>query len=210
MGGGLMVLWQAFSDGVPFEHPSSSGTLRARQAADLVVTSGHLLAGDGLISDLGITFARTVPLGRYPVILTVAEYSQGDQRVAYARIQLQPGRRPDRWEMATSATQVLSTLQEDEIFGYPVDSGTGCFMDIDAQRALATMTESELDDFTKRFIDRVHTWGWVDFTLDPKSGANIVAFPSGVGDGFYASYWGFDTNDDAVCLVTDFGLMDAE
>jgi len=43
--------------------------------------------------------------------------------------------------------------------------------------------------------------------LDPETGANIVAFPSGEGDGCYASYFGLAADGSAACLVTDFGLL---
>ena len=34
-----------------------------------------------------------------------------------------------------------------------------------------------------------------------------MAFTSGYGDGSYGSYWGFDDNDEVVCLVTDFLVL---
>lgn len=43
--------------------------------------------------------------------------------------------------------------------------------------------------------------------LNLRSGANAILFPSGWGDGVYASYWGYDM---AVCLVTDFELIGDE
>jgi hypothetical protein len=43
--------------------------------------------------------------------------------------------------------------------------------------------------------------------LDPGTGANIVTFPSGFGDGLYASYFGLGVDGTAACLVTDFGLL---
>lgn len=36
---------------------------------------------------------------------------------------------------------------------------------------------------------------------------NLVAFRAGIGDGVYASFWGLDSKDAPVCLVTDFGLL---
>jgi hypothetical protein len=43
--------------------------------------------------------------------------------------------------------------------------------------------------------------------LDPETGANIIAFSSGDGDGCYASYFGLAADGSAACLVTDFGLL---
>ena len=43
--------------------------------------------------------------------------------------------------------------------------------------------------------------------LDPETAANIVCFPSGEGDGSYASYFGLVADGSAACLVTDFGML---
>jgi hypothetical protein len=43
--------------------------------------------------------------------------------------------------------------------------------------------------------------------LGQPTGANQIAFSTGHGDGFYASYWGYDGTDDIVCLVTDFDIL---
>jgi hypothetical protein len=49
---------------------------------------------------------------------------------------------------------------------------------------------------------------WTNVVLDAASGADTVVFISGYGDGGYASYWGFDADDEVVCLVTDFGVLE--
>jgi hypothetical protein len=54
--------------------------------------------------------------------------------------------------------------------------------------------------------DRARRPSW-SAVLDPETGANIVCFMSGEGDGSYASYFGLATDGALVCLVTDFGLL---
>jgi Protein of unknown function (DUF4241) len=39
------------------------------------------------------------------------------------------------------------------------------------------------------------------------NGANIVAFTSGFGDGAYACYFGYDKDNEVVCLLTDFDVF---
>lgn len=206
-----MDLDLAFQDGVAFKNHLGSGSLRIVEVGRLVVTSGQIYAGDALIKPRGSTFSKPVPVGSYPVLLSIATLDNGDQRVAFARVELAPGRSV-RWEMATSGGQDTATLAGDEIFGYPVDSGTGSFMDLDVARRLETMSSSEAAAFNERVVDEflshaVNTWHLADVTVDTSTGANLVGFASGWGDGFYASYWGYDAHDDVVCLVTDFGLF---
>src|SRR4029078_4230104 len=47
------------------------------------------------------------------------------------------------------------------------------------------------------------------FHLDVDMGpANIVMFTSGWGDGFYASWFGYDAQGRVAALVTDFAVVD--
>lgn len=161
-----------------------------------------------------LPLADTIPPGYYPVILSVAESTNGDQRVAYALLRLseQPA---VRWEMAVPQGRTLGSLQPGHIYGYPVDAGTGCFMDADVARALVTpkaptiagrdASDELLDLLNKTYV---HTWSWANLVMDHSTGANVIAFSSGWGDGFYPSYWGYDAADQRVALVTDFGMLD--
>jgi hypothetical protein len=54
--------------------------------------------------------------------------------------------------------------------------------------------------------DKVCQPSW-SAVLDPETGANIVCFHSGHGDGCYPSYFGLAADGSAACLVTDFGLL---
>jgi hypothetical protein len=67
--------------------------------------------------------------------------------------------------------------------------------------------DAVIDEMERNYED---TWSWADIELDPDSGANIVAFSTGVGDGRYASYFGLGESGEVVCLVTDFSLFEYE
>jgi hypothetical protein len=206
----LTDLGQAFSEGASFEHFRGPGTLRLPRIDDLVVTSGQIVGRDPLIAYSVPAFSRRVAPGRYPVILTLAEFESGERRVTFATVQFSP-HPPIRWEMATRPGEDPTSLGEDDIFGYGVDSGTGSFMDQDAARVIDAIPESAFDDFAESLIedffeDRTDSKIWIGRTLDPDTGANLVAFSSGLGDDLYASYWGFDADDEVVCLTTDFNM----
>jgi hypothetical protein len=119
--------------------------------------------------------------------------------------------------MAVVPGQDVSTLKPGHIFGYPVDTGLGSFVDLEA----AGMWRTELDAFddTPDELDNAlfdspgyasHVIGSYlpeeDASLvDNPEGYNIVIFPSG-GDGYYATWAGIDAHDHPVCLLTDFNL----
>ena len=115
------------------------------------------------------------------------------------------------WEMALLPGQDVDSLEPDHIFCYGVDSGTGCFMDLNASQALVEKMNDAEDYFEALIaeLDKtyVHTWSWANVEMDTETNANLVMFSSGLGDGCYASYFGFDEEHNPMILVTDFGVF---
>jgi hypothetical protein len=108
-----------------------------------------------------------------------------------------------------------------------VDGGTGCFVDELAVACLAPDQE-RFGDAMQELSATGGQWSMDAFLaamppvlrqlyrgqqrgepaiLDPETGANLVAFPSGIGDGCYASYFGLTAAGESAWLVTDFGLL---
>ncbi len=97
------------------------------------------------------------------------------------------------------------------MFGYGVDSGTGCFMEASAGRALTQKMNDESKFFKTMMaeMDKTyrHTWSWLDMKFGD---ANLVAFSSGDGDGLYATYAGFDAQGEVAVVVTDFMVLEED
>jgi hypothetical protein len=120
-----------------------------------------------------------------------------DREVAFALLAFGEAR-PVRW---------IDAVDDKGGSGYPVDSGTGRFADAATAARLAARERSgDLDLFDAIERAGLFTQGWANLCVDPASGANLIAFPSGAGDGTYHSYWGLDERGAVVALVTDFGL----
>jgi hypothetical protein len=180
---------------------------------DLILISGKLVTCDPLVFPNTEPFTVNLNPGRYPVLVSIAHIPENnDRRVGYAMLCLSK-QTPIRWELATVPDQCLSLLKEGEIFGYGVDSGTGCFMDanaallieesLDAENFEETLANKLLEIMEKNFIP---TWKWANLCIDESTGANVIAFSSGWGDGIYATYFGYDIDDNIVSVVTDFCL----
>ena len=132
-----------------------------------------------------------------------------DQRVAFASICFSKPV-PSIWEMDRQE-QNVSLLEDGELFGYPVDAGTGCFMDASVGRALTQLMRDQ-DNFYETMIAEMdktyrHTWSWLDMKFGD---GNVIAFSSGYGDGFYASYAGYDSDRHVSVVVTDFEIVPSE
>ncbi|HEY1685115.1 MAG TPA: DUF4241 domain-containing protein [Tepidisphaeraceae bacterium] len=168
----------------------------------LKLRSGQIIASDPYILN-GIPFTTRVPIGDHRLTLAIALINT-DERIAFAQVRFSTGL-VTRWSMALVAGQDVSTLKPNYIFGYGVDSGTGCFAD---SEAYAEVTDASAEDLSDRMMDESqkvyrHTRDWL--TVETAKGS-MALFSSGYGDGLYASYFGYSEKDELISLVTDFGL----
>lgn len=199
---------RAFASGhaVPF---GKEIQFRVEELGQLQMPTGKLAASDPFIDPNPGPFTRSVPSGAYPVLAAVACYPD-DERIAFARLKV--GDRPIiNWEMALVAGQDPSRLGPDDMFGYGVDAGTGCFMDAEGGRALdVRMTEE--DEYYTVLIDGLeatqrNTWSHLDLRPGEADGVNIICFSTGFGDGLYPTFFGLDDHGSVMSVVTDFLLF---
>ena len=185
-------------------------TVSVEEAPDVVLPSGRLVASDAFVIG-GVPFTFEVPRGRHRVTILRADFADGDRRVAAAMVRIRPGD-PARWELALVAGQDPATLRPGEVFGYGVDSGTGAFTSpeavaaVDGEAAYTAYSDRLLAVMAAKTIDDPMT---ASVAVDPATGANVVAFASGFGDGSYASYAGLDDRGEVVAVLTDLGILDA-
>jgi|SRR5208283_2932149 len=177
-----------------------------RPVGDLFLPTGRLVACDPFVFPDAEPFSLSLPRGRFPLVLIIAEIAT-DERVAFALVHFSRNT-PARWEMLSVGSQDISNLKDGEIFGYPVDSGTGCFMDNSAGSLLndAMGKDPNYYETLTKEMDKTyrHTRSWLDTKIGD---ANLVAFSSGYGDGSYATYAGFDSDNEISTVVTDFAVL---
>ena len=107
-----------------------------------------------------------------------------------------------RWELALREGQDLLLLGEGEYYGFGVDAGMGCFFDfsaLDALQALAAEAEDSL-------IGTKDDEGCL--LTDPISGATLIAYRSGFGDGLYPTWIGRTAAGEIASFVSDMLLLD--
>ncbi|HEX3760371.1 MAG TPA: DUF4241 domain-containing protein [Kofleriaceae bacterium] len=194
----------AFTPGTRFVGDDGSLIeIETRVVGDLAVPTGRLGVSDPFTTAFeqpGVPLVLRAPVGTFPVELAIARYDSGDRRVACARVCLDRAAPAVRWQMALTEGQ--PTPDDGEVAGYGVDAGMGSFYDLAASAAVDEATSQAWLDATER--NQVDTWTWHVTDL---GAANVVMFSTGWGDGFYASWWGFDAADRPVELVTDFELL---
>jgi hypothetical protein len=222
-------LVRAFQDGERF----GEDVVRVHEVGSLVLPTGAIVACDPTYLRLKPepAFTRRVQPGSYPVLLSLL--SQGQPDCSYDTVACASVRFRDapvkRWELALRPGWDVTTLKPGHFFGYGVDGGAGCFVD---ELAVAHLAPAQ-----RQFCDALNAltqWSHAAFlaampaalrvldrstdsraspgcarsgVIDPETGANLVSFTSGMGDGLYPSYFGLAADGFAVCLVTDFGLL---
>jgi len=203
-------LERAFRFGVPLQGNGFKFELFSFDLPDLVLPSGRIVACDPIVDPEMVPFIVTLPAGRVQCQLSIARLDSGDERVAFAWL----GRDASRvasWELGLRGEQDPERLEPDGYFGYPVDSGTGGYMDAQTATTLATLGEND-EKWWDRLIAALEvtqrdTWAWANF-LPVDHGANVLAFSSGFWDGLYPTYLGLDA-DGALCgFLTDFLVAD--
>ena len=179
----------------------------------LHISTGKIVACDPLVEPDAPAFERTTPTGDFVVETYLSKYDENG--LACLRFS---SNTVVRWEMATVTGQDLTTLQDNQIFGYGVDAGLGCFMDLEGAEAMLEHEEELIAEFGSEYTSyydygigkvmlETGEYESVNFKPYADNPHNIIIFSSGCGDGFYGAYWGFDANGQLVCLVTDFSVL---
>jgi hypothetical protein len=168
-------------------------------------------------------FSRTVEPDKYPVYIYMAEIDKLHHRIAYAKIKFRP-EEATKWILALTddlTKEELDELDEDEFYGFPVESGLACFLDEETNTEfIARINElmeknpesnyyddalaDEFREYSGKNVFSRDLGDWNDHRPNKESDNNIIMFASGWGDGYYPAYWGLNENGDTIELVIDF------
>ncbi|MGW3356101.1 DUF4241 domain-containing protein [Streptomyces bungoensis] len=180
------------------------------EAGKLHLSSGRLVARDPTYGsceeDAGFTVS--VAPGSYPVQLASAGYTAeyGGRTLVideYTAVRVLISERPTvSWEPALLDGQDERLLRDGEFYGFGVDSGTCSFAD-------ATMAGELAGRFRDGPAADVRKDGdtGVSIVDDPVTGTNLIACPSGRGDGSYPVWVGRDTAGEVTCFVADMLVL---
>ncbi|MDG4782985.1 DUF4241 domain-containing protein [Micromonospora sp. WMMD961] len=144
------------------------------------------------------SFTATVPPRRYPLTLALVEGPE-DKRVAAAKLTIhdQP---VAAWEMALRPGQDPGTLRDGEVFTVGVDVATIALFDTVALEAMARRTEEDPSYYVDQADRPVELH-------DRASGANLIAFNTGWGDGGYPVWIGRTTTGAVACFLVDMAML---
>jgi hypothetical protein len=146
-------------------------------------------------------FTQVFPKGEFPVHLAMAKI-YNYERVAFSRIVF--SYKPIvKWEFALLAEQQPIPINDSTHYCYSVDAGTGIFID---SLANVLFNKKDISEWKDVFVTKA-------IKYDPKGfmhefeGHNLATFTTGMGDGCYSTYIGFDRDGKVCQLLTDFGIV---
>ncbi|MFV2174087.1 DUF4241 domain-containing protein [Actinomadura sp. LOL_016] len=179
-------------------------TVEVRRAGTLRMPSGRVAGADpGRLEGGAEPFTTAIPPGEYDLMLSWVrlDAEPDHRRMAAARLAVRDVP-VTSWELALLDGQGPRARGEEEFFGFGVDSGLGCFVDAAAVEALASIADKALEEkFGSDEDDETP-----EFT-DPATGANLIVFPAGWGDGSYPTWIGRGPDGEVAALVADMLIV---
>lgn len=177
---------------------------------DMDVTGERLLLADPcyLGSNMVLPMERTVTVGKYPVYASVLTTVMTGRVIAGVKIKLSQ-EKTLRYELAMPLG--IKAWQVDDPMVYPyvdVSTGVGCMVDKQSELSFAAAYNNYFNVHGKDMIldllePMVQEQGYAMFTI-PNTQVSVPLFTTGLGQGAYNAYWGFDQNNKLTELVFPF------
>jgi hypothetical protein len=216
------AVWAALKSEVTLKTKDGAIHVWTVPCGELDIPGGRLAACDpvvGLYEELPFV---TVPKGRFPVVVTMADVSKelnkSHLREAYASVVFSIGVEVRRECLVPTKGGPKPYVDDGMFIGFGVDSGTACFVDPtvvepcmpeDQGSWLAGTFEGPNPDswFSRMDSDEIRK-GIANIVLPRAThGENIVIFHSGWGDGSYPLVGGYDKQGGLVAVHIDFGVV---
>ena len=180
-------------------------TQAVESAGKLHLPSGRLVAcdpfwGSSIPSQVRPFEVRVEP-GSYPVSVAITcKNPPGPSRQAAAVKLLIRDEPVMAWEPAQPEGYPAAVRR---VYGFGVDSGTGCLVDMSALPALVDAAErrTTLSEGVNDMIRQC----WINVPLD--GGRNLLVFNCPLGDGLYPTWIGRTAAGQVGCFVTHLGLL---
>ncbi len=184
------------------------------------IPSGRVVVADPLAYMAGSrviapVLEKEIPKGSYPVEISLFRSDLTGVRICTARLKIKPAAAV-RYEIAKPLT---GTEVAKDLTGYPVDAGVMCFCDSEAAKGYSQF----IDEWHRENPDKNHYYHYfaalfaqsaeklpqyqredgdfIEWAI-PKTGVRLVMMSSGLGDGFYQCFWGYDESGEICELIS--------
>lgn len=188
------------------------------------IPSGRVVVADPLCYMSGEhviapVLEKEIAPGSYPVEVSIYRDDLIGIRMCTARLKIKDSSAV-RYELAQPVPETAAAKFEYDVVmsGYPVDAGMMCFCDSEGAKEFCDFInkwhadnpgKNHYDDYFAAFFAEsdkklpAYQREGGDFIewANPDSGKRIVMISSGLGDGFYESFWGYDSEGEICELI---------
>ncbi len=180
------------------------------KVGDMDVTSNRLLLADPcyLGSNMILPMERTVTPGKCPVYAAVMTTMMTGRVIAGVKVKVSDAATV-RYELAMPLGIKAWTVDDPMVYPYvDISTGVGCIVDKETELSFAAAYNRHFNVTGKDMIldllePMVQESGYAMFTI-PDTEVNVPIFSTGLGQGAYNSYWGFDRDNKLTELVFPF------
>ena len=191
------------------------GTVDVPSGKVVVADPLAYMSGEHVIAPV---LAKQIPAGSYPAEVAIYRDELIGIRMCTARLKIKETAAV-RYELAESEEETAAAKFKDGIMhGFPVDAGIMCFIDANGAANYNEFIEkwhkdnpgkNHYDDYFKEFfaesdkkLPQYQREGgdFIEWT-NPDTNERMVQIASGLGDGFYHSFWGYDEGGDICELI---------
>jgi hypothetical protein len=191
----------------PLTTSAGAAVVTVEPGPSIDLPDGRLVAGDVYLIGDQRPFVGALPAGETGVWLLLAAFAE-DQRVAAVLIGDRAAIGGLTWTVALSAGR--EPPGPDELPAFPVDSGTAAFTSAPAvERIRADAGYPDLVLEALQGTDfATGKEGTVRFPVDEGGTLQVLAVPSGWGDGAYVTWAGTDAGGGTIAYLTSFDVLD--
>ena len=177
--------------------------------------TGRIVVADPLAylpsGKLSPELAIQVPQGKYDVEISICRQEDIGLRICTAKLKIKDTK-VITYKKATSTSESVIHLKDGgTLEGFPVDAGMACFCDASVAKEYREFLDewyeknpdgNHYDDYFAAYFAQSYQdkpayqregGDFIEWT-NPKTKNKMVMIASGLGDGFYNAYYGFDNN----------------
>ena len=192
--------------------------MEVMEIGNVSLPSGKVIVRDPLVylNTREKPYFVDVPKGNFPVKIAVAKLEDWGNRYAAVKVEFTK-EKAVVYREALIGEEELGDSEEEEYFGFVVDAGLACITDTQVvpyvdQFISELDVENIYDDyfaelFAKNYqenpTNQRDLGDWINWKV-PETEYHIPIFASGLGDGVYPVYFGYDANEEICSLYIHF------
>jgi hypothetical protein len=191
--------------------PSGNAKLSRHVIGRINIVTGSIVTCDpfGNLNDTPLQ--QRIPPGEYALEACIVDEPREGTVTAYVIMRILDTEAV-RWKIATNQNALVNFFDS---VHFNVVSGFACIMDETAKEILKGRFFDPLTgDFSRdqvisaTFENMIDSGIYcLDYLVDESRSLNCLIFPTGYGNYPYCSYFGYDEDNNVVCLLMDFNII---